>query len=67
MDKEVTKSKVIHISCHGHDTETGTYLELENQEFVGSLQKLTKNVIEKKNFKENQDEIRLIVLSACSA
>jgi hypothetical protein len=31
------------------------YLELENQEFVGRLQKLKKNDIEKRNFKENQD------------
>jgi hypothetical protein len=35
------------------------------QELVGKFQGLTKNVIEKKDFKDKNDDIRVIVLSAC--
>jgi hypothetical protein len=46
-DEAVTRCKVLHISCNGVDFYKGTHLEFEMQEFVGSLQKLRKNVINK--------------------
>jgi CHAT domain-containing protein len=43
----------------------GTFLEFEMEELVGKFQGLTKNVIGKEEFKDKNDDIRLIVLSAC--
>jgi hypothetical protein len=37
------------------------------QELVGKLQKLTKNIISKPNFNESNNNIRLIVISACQS
>jgi CHAT domain-containing protein len=63
----VTRSKVIHISCHGVDKVTGTFLEFEMEKLVGNFQALTKNAIGKKDFKDKNDDIRVIVLSACQS
>ena len=66
-DEVVTRCKVLHISCHGQDKETGMFLEFEMQDLVGSLQRLMRNVINKKDFKDSNDDIRLIVISACQS
>jgi hypothetical protein len=43
------------------------FLEFEMQDLVGSLQRLMRNVINKKDFKDSNDDIRLIVISACQS
>jgi CHAT domain-containing protein len=49
------------------DKVTGTFLEFEMEKLVGNFQALTKNAIGKKDFKDKNDDIRVIVLSACQS
>jgi CHAT domain-containing protein len=63
----ITRSKVIHISCHGKDNVRGTLLEFETEDLIGKFQGLTKKVIGKEDFKDKNDDIRVIVLSACQS
>jgi hypothetical protein len=62
----------VHISSHGHDGNKGANLDFEMGKLLGRLQKLTKLIIGKSIFKdkkmrEDDYEIRLIVLSACQS
>ena len=50
-DEIVTKCKVLHISCHGRDSESGNFLDFEMHELVGRLQRLISNVIKRNDFR----------------
>jgi hypothetical protein len=62
----------VHISSHGFDGDGGSNLHFEMGDLLGRLQKLTKGIINKAEFKDrkikkNESEIRLIVVSACQS
>jgi len=50
----VAQCKVVHISSHGFDGDGGSNLHLEMGDLLGRLQKLSKGIIVKAEFKDRK-------------